>query len=467
MSYRVGEIVDSRFIVNGLCNDSGGMGQILFVTDILKQFSETLVLKYCREESEDYKNRFRREVRLLEEFDGNSKVVEILYSNTDYQLPYFVMKYYHSGDLTSLFKSIIHDPIQQERIFNQMIDCIAELHSKNIYHRDIKPQNFLLNEPHIVVSDFGLSMEVDSLTRITSSSILAGTTGYIPPEFESGGFKYPGKTSDIFMLGKSFYVLLTNQNPTHLMENNIHPAVFQVIKRSCELEKEHRYQTLIELKQALKLAYDVIIGRGSTLSEVNKLAKIIDDGISKSYQHVPSQVVEFIVKLLVVDDSDKIQICMELHSDFMMIISQDELIPHLPNFLQSYSVMAESSDYAFQFTEVIAKNMRQIFNSIDVGNQMKTEALSIAINAAQKNHRFDAMNICNEMIASISDDELGILVADIIDRNPHDFLFNNGVVRYKSQIIKIRLESLKDAEIERKNAVKQSMQRFKGVMRKL
>ncbi|TOO49924.1 hypothetical protein, partial [Vibrio parahaemolyticus] len=66
------------------------MGQILFVTDLHQQLSGDLVLKYCREEEEEYVKRFKREVRLLETFNGNSKVVNTLHSNTDNETPYFV-----------------------------------------------------------------------------------------------------------------------------------------------------------------------------------------------------------------------------------------------------------------------------------------------------------------------------------------------------------------------------------------
>jgi serine/threonine protein kinase len=294
MEYEVGDIIDDRFEVTGLCSDSGGMGRVLLVQDEREEFSGTLALKYCREEDDEYIKRFRREVRLLKRFSGNSKVIKVLYSNYTHQPPYFVMEFYPDGDLTTRIDEIQNDLEEQERIFNLMIDCIAELHANNVLHRDIKPQNFLIDRKSLVVSDFGLGMEPGSTTRFTSSSMFWGTQGYLPPEFQNGGFKHADESADVFMLGKSFYVLITKQNPTYLMENELHPALFHVIERACELDKNRRYRSLAELRQALQMAYDVMLTRGGNLGEVNQLLATIDDRLENERKYNSSQVIEFI-----------------------------------------------------------------------------------------------------------------------------------------------------------------------------
>lgn len=80
----------------------------------------------------------------------------------------------------------------QEKCFLQMIDCVQELHTKGEFHRDIKPQNFLVEGEQIVVSDFGLSMEIGSNTAFTRSSVFWGdprlyTSGIYAWRFQACG----------------------------------------------------------------------------------------------------------------------------------------------------------------------------------------------------------------------------------------------------------------------------------------
>jgi len=204
MHFNVGDIIDERFEVYGTCSKVGGMGAILFVKDIDDEIAEEIVLKYCREEDEEYIKRFRREVRLLAEFAGNSKVVQVLHHNVNCDPPYFIMPYYSDGDLTGLAEELQGDFQRQEEIINAMIACIAELHSQDVFHRDIKPQNFLCDGDSIVVSDFGLGMEPNSTSRFTSSSMSWGTQGFLPPEFQRGGSSMPMPQAIFLCLAKAY-----------------------------------------------------------------------------------------------------------------------------------------------------------------------------------------------------------------------------------------------------------------------
>ena len=193
------------------------MGGILFVTPLGTIPPFPIVLKFCKSTDEEHLKRFRREVRLLGDFKGNPHVVQVWDQNLDVTPPYFVMKYYADGDLLSIAQQLRTSLELQESCFLRMIDCVQELHVQNKFHRDIKPQNFLREGEELVVSDLGLSTEIDSITAFTTSSIYWGTRGYIPPEFQRGGFKHADVTGDIYMLGKAFYVLVTGREPDHLM----------------------------------------------------------------------------------------------------------------------------------------------------------------------------------------------------------------------------------------------------------
>lgn len=445
MEFDVAEIIDQRFEVVRVLSDSGGMGKVLLVKDRKGKLKGTLALKYCKENSEEHVRRFRREVRLLESFDRNSKIVEVLASNIAHDPPYFVMKFYPEGDLTSYIGLIKNDTNKQELLFSQMVDCINELHCQRIFHRDIKPQNFLRDGENIVASDFGLGIEAESATRFTESLNYWGTQGYLPPEFHNGGFKYADETGDIFMLGKTFYVLLTGQNPTYLMEKEIHPALFHIIERACERDKALRYQTLPELKQALKLAFDVIVGRGGLIGEVSQLIDHIQNRIDNDNKYRPTQIIDFIEKLALLNKDDQIRICEGLKSSFIEVLPQGKTIPHISAFLKIYREMVETGKYSWGFAEKIANDMRKIFDSPDeVPNRTRADALELAIEAAHKMNRFAAMNTCTSMITSVTDETLGAQVATVIQKNQHDFITSIETSRCKCNAIRKTLNAIKN-----------------------
>ena len=86
--------------------------------------------------------------------------------------------------------------------------------------------------------------------------------------------------------------------------------------------------------------------------------------------------------------------------------------------------------------------MRKIFDSKDVEPKIKAQALSIAIDSAGRMHRFAAMDTCTAMIASVNNDDLGFLVADVIQRQKHDFLSNIEPARCKCDPIRRQIELL-------------------------
>ncbi len=431
-----GDIIDHKYYVNGLCSDEGGMGTLLFVTYRNgEENDEQLVLKYCKESEEEYIKRFKREVRLLSGFDGNSKIIQLIDFNINYDPPYFVMKYYPRGDLFSLSSDIRNDYELQEKKFNEMIQCIGELHAHDIFHRDIKPQNFLLDTDNIIVTDFGLSMEVESETAFTRSSMYWGTHGYIPPEFQRGGFKNADAAGDIFMLGKSFYALITSRDPVYLVDDDVPPPVFHIIERCCALDKSARYQTLSELRQSLKMAYDVLLKRAGGVGEIRQLLTAIMDRLEQEKKYRSKDVINFIEKFALLNSSDKIKLCFELKRRIFRVIRQKPIVDHLESFLDSYRELVESNDYSWSYAETIALNMKVLFYGDDVPNRIKSKALELAIDAAYRMNRFAAMDTCTEMITKITDEELGLAVSDVLLRAGHTFIANIEPSECENEII--------------------------------
>ena len=301
--FRIGELIDGKYQVTGICSESGGMGAVLFVNPAIPH-PFPLVLKYCRETADEHVQRFRRETRLLASYAGNSRIVTIVASNPDYDPPYVVMRYYPEGDLASAAPKIRSSHNYLEYIILQMIDGLHELHSRGHYHRDIKPQNFLLDGSTVVVSDFGLSTEIGSETAFTRSSAFWGSHGYIPPEFLSGGFKNADATGDIFMLGKTIYAIATGRDPLYIMQGELPAPIFHVIDRCCSINKQQRYQCLADVRQSVVAAFDVILNRGGGLGRAKQLLSSIEDRLAREQRYDPLQLRDFIE---VLEDHDDLQ----------------------------------------------------------------------------------------------------------------------------------------------------------------
>lgn len=416
------DVIDNKYIVDGVCSDSGGMGTVLFVTPIKSPPMFQVVLKYCKDTAEEQIKRFRREVRLLAAFKGNSKVARIVDHNIDHDPPYFVMKYYKDGDLFKRAAAIAKSLEAQEYIILQMIDCIQELHSRNEFHRDIKPQNFLLDGDQVVVSDFGLTTEIGSETGFTRSSVYWGTHGYIPPEFLTGGFKYADAAGDVFMLGKTIYALLSQRNPLYLVGDDIPAPIFHIIERCCSIPKAQQYQTLSELRQSVVAAFDVLLGRAGGVGKVKQLLSAINDRLEQKHKYSTPEVADFIEQLALLDEHDQIKICFEIPQRFFGVISQEPLKAQLPAFLAVYEKLVESQDYSWSYSETIAKNMRTIFSGENVPVQHKALALDLAIRAAIYMNRFAAMGTCREMITSVDDETLGLQIATLVTKYRDTFV---------------------------------------------
>lgn len=447
-------LLDSKYVVCGQCSNAGGMGTLLFVTRVGTD-APVLVLKLCKLIDPEMLARFRREVRVMQQFHGNSHVMPILDANLDHDPPYFVMPHFEQGDLMSKAAIIRGNVEQLEDVFYRMIDCVAQLHDKQVLHRDIKPQNFLLGKGTMVVSDLGLCSEHESLTAFTRSSQWAGTPGYLPPEYINGGFKDADVSTDIFMLGKSFYALLSGRDPMYLVPDGLPPQLFPVFERCCAISKTSRYQSLASLKQSLTAAFDVLLGRAVGPGKVYALLRAVADRLRTSQQYLPDEVGQLVEEMALLDRNDQHKVCLELPAEAFSVLSQSLVQKHLATFISIYRHMADEATYSWSFAEAIAVNMKVLFDSADVCATDKAEALRVAIIAAVRQNRFAAMNTCKAMIVKIDDGELAQRVHDVLIENDTYFIQNIDPTECKAVAIRSAVMNLR-AAVEAEAAKSQS-----------
>ena len=127
---------------------------------------------------------------------------------------YIVTDYVKGISLQQYVKSLPNRTVREStarRIFKQVAESVAFLHSINIVHRDIKLDNILIEEGTRMVKliDFGFSVVVSQHQRL---KIFCGTPSYMSPEIVRK-HEYDGKPVDMWALGVLFYVMLTGTFP--------------------------------------------------------------------------------------------------------------------------------------------------------------------------------------------------------------------------------------------------------------
>jgi serine/threonine protein kinase len=187
------------------------------------------------------RERFEREIRILPELN-HPNIVTILYWNIGGDppkfLPYYIMEYLKGGSLRKHMdekfnedRDFVFEPTWViSKIILPICNALAQAHSSNVYHRDLKPDNIIFTDDtksSIKVADWGLvkgdavDRESLELTTVTSEGQIGGTPGYCSPEqwFAFNKDEIDGRT-DIYSLGILFYEILTRKRPSPYNPND-------------------------------------------------------------------------------------------------------------------------------------------------------------------------------------------------------------------------------------------------------
>lgn len=431
--FKAGDLIKGKYLVESIPSNQGGMGQVAFVrrtSDGIK-----FALKYCNETDTELRKRFRREVRLLNKYDKSEFVVPIIEADLNGEPPMFVMALAEM-DLSKWIPSLIDDFHKQEKVFLRMIDCIEHLHEMDDRHRDIKPQNFLIFGDRIVVSDLGLAKDPSSETEFTKSLDVRGTYAFSPPQFSTGGFKEAEFSDDIFMLGKSFYYMLTGLNPYYLMPEKVHAVLFRVLQKCSQPARQLRYQSCAELRNALIGAYDIILNRRNTgvlYDQLKGLALKVGEGgriLTKE------EVTQFFHLFINESDDEQVSFIENVPTMFVrQFMATDIPDDCVRAFLDGYNKFLQHAYsqkfYPFGHAETVAYQMAAVISAkIDVA--LKAEALRIAMDITTRFSRGKAAETCCRIIESIDDDALAHAAVDVMRSFTKEFWWA-GIERVKCQ----------------------------------
>ena len=201
---------------------------------------------------------FINEARTLAHLNNEAivKVIDIFDENGT---SYMVMPFVEGTTLKSMVEK--DGPMEYEMAVNYMVqicEALTYIHSKDILHRDVTPDNVIVTpEQKIVLIDFGSARKfIDNKTQRQTTIV---KPGYAPLEQHSARSR-KGAFTDIYSVGAVFYYLLTGERPMDATErvlekmkepielnSNIPPQINAIIMKAMEMDGEMRYQSAKEL----------------------------------------------------------------------------------------------------------------------------------------------------------------------------------------------------------------------------
>mgnify|MGYP002534111698 FL=1 len=206
-----GQKINNRYeIVKSI--GEGGMANVYLANDkILDRKVAIKVLRGDLSSDDKFIRRFQREALSVSNL-SHPNIVEVYDVGEEDGEYYIVMEYIEGKTLKQLLKKRESLTLTEViDIMTQLTDGISHAHESYIIHRDIKPQNIMIQDDgRIKITDFGIAMALNA-TQLTQTNSVMGSVHYLPPEQASG--KGATVKSDIYSMGILMYELLTGTVP--------------------------------------------------------------------------------------------------------------------------------------------------------------------------------------------------------------------------------------------------------------
>jgi serine/threonine protein kinase len=267
----------------------GGMGAVYKARQ--KELDRIVALKILPPGIGDisaFADRFVREAKALAKLNHPNIITLYEFGRTDGL--FFVLTEYVDGvTLGRLLEAGRVAPREALAIVPQICDALQFAHDQGIVHRDIKPDNILLDRKgRVKVADFGIAKLMggaaagfpplstqaqdpgargEATGRVTASGVVVGTPNYMAPE----QLEHPSEVdhrADIYALGVVFYQMLTGELPQRRLEPpsrkvHIDVRLDEVVLRALEKQPGLRYQQASVLKTEVETIAESPLGEGT------------------------------------------------------------------------------------------------------------------------------------------------------------------------------------------------------------
>jgi predicted Ser/Thr protein kinase len=275
----VGELIAGRYELEELVG-SGGMSSVYCARDRLLERKVALKILHEQFTSDDnYVERFRREARSVAQL-AHPNIVTVIDRGEQDGRQFIVFEYVDGENLKDLVDREgpldVPDAIE---LTLQVARGLAFAHEQGLVHRDVKPQNVLLDgDGRAKVTDFGIAHAVD-VDGMTITGTIMGTSNYIAPEQARG--QPVDEQTDIYSLGCVLYELLTGEVPfegdtfvavamKHVNDPvpsvretrpDVPPRLDWAIQRAMAKDHSERFGSMAELAAELEACYSELDGQ--------------------------------------------------------------------------------------------------------------------------------------------------------------------------------------------------------------
>jgi serine/threonine-protein kinase len=213
---------------------SGGMSTVYRALD--ETLERPVAVKLMNREvasDSDQLERFRREARAVAQL-SHPHIVGVIDAGEDEGRPYIVFEYVEGETLKERIRRAGRLPVGEAVAYAiEIARALGAAHARHIVHRDVKPQNVLIDEEGSAkVTDFGIARTLDE-EGLTADGRVLGTTDYVSPE-QALGRSVTGQ-SDLYSLGVVLYEMLTGEVPFK-GENQVAVAMKHVREQMPDLQ---------------------------------------------------------------------------------------------------------------------------------------------------------------------------------------------------------------------------------------
>jgi eukaryotic-like serine/threonine-protein kinase len=286
----IGTMLSGRYRLEAKLG-SGGMSTVYLARDeTLDRAVAVKVMHREMSEQADQLERFRQEARAVAKL-SHPNIVSVIDAGEDGGYPYIVFEYVEGETLKQRVARVGALDIQEAIAYAiEIARGLSVAHARNLVHRDIKPQNVLIDdEGRAKLTDFGISRQLEQ-DGMTATGRVLGTTDYVAPEQAMGRGVDP--RSDIYSLGVVLYEMLVGQVPFHADSQvgvamkhvnedlpdvqrrrpEASAAVALVVERATAKNPAERYEDVGEMIDDLSTALEVEAARaGSTTGEATSV----------------------------------------------------------------------------------------------------------------------------------------------------------------------------------------------------